>query len=220
MNINSTLMGAALAAAGLALTFVETANAAVYNFDVIYSGNGAAVLAPGSDDMLGVAPVNGDTVNYSITGSGSDYWTTLQAGGPFIDGAIGDLLVSNNAAVGGFNYAFSFNQGGIQQFAGSGSGDQCCADLGPRQIDFPNAMKFNNFSESITLTSIAGPLQFGSLLPAWPGQSPEGGAPNYFSYSGSVSAVPEPATWATMLAGFAVLGFVGYRRNRIASVAA
>ena len=56
----------ALVATGLALTFAATANAAVYNFNVIYSGNGNAVLAPGSDDMLGVAVATGDTINYSI----------------------------------------------------------------------------------------------------------------------------------------------------------
>jgi hypothetical protein len=42
-----------------------------------------------------------------------------------------------------------------------------------------------------------------------------GGIPNM-----SVSAVPEPSTWAMMLAGFAGLGFCGYRRNKAASVAA
>jgi hypothetical protein len=31
--------------------------------------------------------------------------------------------------------------------------------------------------------------------------------------SGSISAVPEPATWAMMLLGFAGLGFAGYRRT-------
>ncbi len=31
---------------------------------------------------------------------------------------------------------------------------------------------------------------------------------------GSISAVPELSTWAMMLAGFAGLGFVGYRRSR------
>ncbi len=36
----------------------------------------------------------------------------------------------------------------------------------------------------------------------------------------SVSAVPEPSTWALMLAGFAGLGFAGYRRTKSASVAA
>jgi hypothetical protein len=33
-------------------------------------------------------------------------------------------------------------------------------------------------------------------------------------------AVPEPSTWAMMLAGFAALGFAGYRRNKAASIAA
>ena len=31
---------------------------------------------------------------------------------------------------------------------------------------------------------------------------------------GSLTAVPEPSTWAMMLAGFVGLGFVGYRRAR------
>jgi hypothetical protein len=36
----------------------------------------------------------------------------------------------------------------------------------------------------------------------------------------SASAVPEASTWAMMLAGFAGLGFVGYRRNKAATVKA
>ena len=36
----------------------------------------------------------------------------------------------------------------------------------------------------------------------------------------SVSGVPEVSTWAMMLAGFAALGFTGYRRNKNAAVAA
>jgi hypothetical protein len=34
------------------------------------------------------------------------------------------------------------------------------------------------------------------------------------------TGVPEPATWATMLAGFAGLGFLGYRRNKAATFTA
>jgi hypothetical protein len=34
------------------------------------------------------------------------------------------------------------------------------------------------------------------------------------------SAVPEPSTWALMLAGFAGLGFVGYRSSRKSAVLA
>ena len=36
----------------------------------------------------------------------------------------------------------------------------------------------------------------------------------------SVTGVPEPGTWALMGLGFAGLGFLGYRRNRLASVVA
>ncbi len=49
---------------------------------------------------------------------------------------------------------------------------------------------------------------------------------NYVNYSdpmvsGSISnAVPETSTWVMMLAGFAGLGFLGYRRNKAAFVAA
>ena len=46
------------------------------------------------------------------------------------------------------------------------------------------------------------------------------GANAGFSATWSAGAVPEPSTWAMMLAGFAGLGFVGYRRNKAAAVAA
>jgi hypothetical protein len=52
-------------------------------------------------------------------------------------------------------------------------------------------------------------------------------SPSVFGPSGtvavSVSAVPEPSTWAMLLLGFAGLGFAGYRHtrmNRVASAAA
>src|ERR1700734_464726 len=42
-----------------------------------------------------------------------------------------------------------------------------------------------------------------------------GGEVHNYGYTGALpSAVPEPATWAMMLAGFAGLGFVGFRRSR------
>jgi len=38
--------------------------------------------------------------------------------------------------------------------------------------------------------------------------------------SGVATPVPEPATWATVLAGFVAPGFAGYRRARRAQSAA
>ena len=37
--------------------------------------------------------------------------------------------------------------------------------------------------------------------------------------TGTLSAVPEPSTWAMMLLGFAGLGFAGYRKARSARTA-
>jgi hypothetical protein len=43
---------------------------------------------------------------------------------------------------------------------------------------------------------------------------------DYFALGGTLSPVPEPSTWAMMLAGFAGLGVLGYRRRRSAAPAA
>ena len=52
---------------------------------------------------------------------------------------------------------------------------------------------------------------------AWPGTAdPNDGLVTGFS----TGAVPEPSTWAMMLAGFAGLGFLGYRRTVKARLAA
>jgi PEP-CTERM motif len=43
----------------------------------------------------------------------------------------------------------------------------------------------------------------------------------YSSLSGTISAVPEPSTWAMVILGFAGLGFMVHRRkSRTASIAA
>jgi hypothetical protein len=41
----------------------------------------------------------------------------------------------------------------------------------------------------------------------------------FFATTGTVSAVPEPSTWAMMLIGFAGIGFMAYRRSRKALAA-
>lgn len=220
--------GIAAIAAGMLLSSVSNASATTFNFNVNYYGDNQASLAPGSDDMLNAAPVQGDTINYSFTGTNGT-WTTLSPNGPFILGAVGDLLEYNHS-YGQFSYSYSFNLNGVSQSSGSGTDSQCCADLGPRQLSFPQGMQFDNFSETITLDGVQGPLQFLSLMPAWPGSSPEGMAPGVYSYSGStpppvvtpsggIGGVPEPATWTMMLMGVAGLG-ASLRRRRAQGLAA
>jgi hypothetical protein len=45
-------------------------------------------------------------------------------------------------------------------------------------------------------------------------QNPGGGFVALYAADLSITAVPEPSTWAMMLLGFASLGFAGYRRAR------
>ena len=49
-----------------------------------------------------------------------------------------------------------------------------------------------------------------------------GGEVHNYGYTGALppTTVPEPSTWAMMLAGFAGLGFVGFRRSRKQPIAA
>lgn len=62
-----------------------------------------------------------------------------------------------------------------------------------------------------------GPFAYSQTLGAaggtWSGYT--GGLPE-----ATISSVPEASTWIMMLAGFAGLGFVGYRRNKVATLAA
>ena len=207
------------ASCAMALVFgVGAANATTFNFNVIYTGADTAVLAPGSDDMLGVVAMNGDIINYSFSAGAGQQWTTLQAGGPSIFGSVGDLYGDFGPV--SFNYAYAFNLGGVAQASGSGSASQGNADLGPRQVTFPGGMNFDNFFETLTITGASQDLTFLSLLPAWPAHAPEFGAPDYFSYGPAGAAVPEPASWAMMLVGFGGLGAALRRRRSQTAIAA
>jgi hypothetical protein len=204
--------------AGLALTACAATQAAAttYNFVIDYYGSGNASLALGSDDLLASAPVVGDTINYSIVGV-NGFWTTRTAGAPSIFGAIGDLSAQTGNV--DFGYSASFIFMGVQQYAESGTGSQGNADLGPRSLAYASGMRFDTFSETITLSNLDNSsVQFSSLLPAWPGEAPEA-YPGYFSYSSVTYSVPEPSTWVMMLAGFGGLALVARRRNGRAAMA-
>ncbi|WP_294533013.1 PEP-CTERM sorting domain-containing protein [uncultured Rhodoblastus sp.] len=67
------------------------------------------------------------------------------------------------------------------------------------------AFTFDSFTNDFTINTLPNPATL------------DGSA---FAYALVSNAVPEPSTWAMMLAGFAGLGFVGYRRNKAATLAA
>jgi hypothetical protein len=64
------------------------------------------------------------------------------------------------------------------------------------------------------------PIIVGEGGPSWENLSYSvGGPPIRFLATGIATPVPEPATWAMLIAGFAGLGAVGYRRARAAAPA-
>src|ERR1700722_5796811 len=78
----------------------------------------------------------------------------------------------------------------------------------------------NDFGESVLLSFTPALGVPGTLQGAFLGSNPTFPA-DLASFSGSVTGtvpVPEAPTWAMMLAGFAGLGYVGYRRTRRAPV--
>ncbi len=94
----------------------------------------------------------------------------------------------------------------------TGNGTNCCGGGGVVYISFA-AVPLVSGSNSLVFTYTCLP---GPAIAGFQGLGDEGwGVQNV-----NVSGVPEASTWVMMLAGFAGLGFVGHRRNKMASVAA
>lgn len=195
-----------LAATAMALPGV--ASAAAYNFNVIYSGNDVAALAPGSDDPLSVVLGTGDTFAYRLTAAGAGEWTTLASGSifPF-------FALNGNFNQTGISYVLNLNQNGGNVFNFSESTNVCCAHLGTNTISFGAGLVYDEYELLGTIGSTGNTDPAASLLP-WPGQGPENYSPGLISFSAG-SAVPEPATWAMLLAGFGMIGYAMRRREKV-----
>jgi hypothetical protein len=204
-------LNAAVASVALLLSAGQAA-AASYAFEVFYYGEGAVVLA-GDDDPMAVTLQNGDSFTYVLMAAGTGEWEKISSAsifpqfslfGPFFETSQTftlDLL--NNGSV-----VFSFSE---QAF-------NCCGHLGTNTVTIPLGLVFDTWSLAVEIetTGATGPAQ--SLLP-WPGQAPEIYKPNDLVYRADVGGViPEPATWAMMIAGFGLVGGA-LRRRRTAAVA-
>ena len=198
------------AAAVLALAMSGSAFAANYNYNVIYSGANIAALAPGSDDPLATVLMTGDTFTYQLTAAGAGEWTVLTNSAVFprfaLSGDFGPTTIT---------YNLTLNQNAGSVFSFGETAGVCCAHLGTNFLALPMGLVFDQWSLVGTVDSTGNTGPSLSLLP-WPNLGPEIYAPGDLSFASG--AIPEPASWVMLIAGFGLVGFAA-RRRRTAVVA-
>jgi hypothetical protein len=183
--------------------------------------------APSGTYFLGYSP-SPDTGFITFTNTGS---TTFA-------GTLSDVAVSGN----GFSTDYSLSQsytlapGESAVFGTSPESSNVGGFNGPGgivvQVNGSFSDGYNTGLWSVSDSNIhSGIINGGGLTDAFvlQGGNPYGGdygdaietsqAPGQYTFS-YTSGVPEVSTWAMMLAGFAGIGFIGYRRGKTASATA
>ena len=210
------LIGAALAASMLAAA--PAANAAV-----LVNGSFEEGTNPGSFLTLGNG--NTDITGWTVGGNGIDYigtyWKASQGVRSLDLAALDQGGVSQTfATIVGREYVVSFDlagnpDGGLNQKAmvtSAGLGQLPALftfDVGPGNTH--DDMGWQSFTYKFTAQSTSSTLNFSSLT-----RGPYG--PALDNVGVTLSAVPEPATWAMMIIGFTGAGVAIRRRRRDDSV--
>ncbi|MBR0993729.1 PEP-CTERM sorting domain-containing protein [Bradyrhizobium japonicum] len=78
----------------------------------------------------------------------------------------------------------------------------------------------NNGGSNIWTGAYGGPIPGISTSAEWVWANTSASNTGEAFFSATISAVPEPSTWAMMVLGFAGLGFMAYRRKQASAVAA
>jgi len=183
------------------------------------------LFSPGTADTTGA---NGQYGGLSLWGLGNGGLNNLPVspdGGYFIamdgDFQTSALTQTVNNLVPGENYTVSFYWGAAQQFGFDGDTQQnLTVSLGAESFTTSTVTNPSHgftgwMSGSFTFTA-SSPSEVLSFLAY--GSLP---VPPFITLDGvSMTAVPEPSTWAMMLAGFGGLGFAAYRRRRRSIMAA
>jgi len=198
------VLAASLLAAG-------AANAASYNFNVLYSGGGVGVQQAG-DDILGTTMLAGDDFTYTLSADGDGAWKSLTGAGVFPLIA----LPTNESGNRDVDYTLDLFNDGLSVYSVGESGIRVAeVHVGTNTQSILAGLVFDQWVLRVSILS-AHPLDDdmadqtttpSSILPIFgPADVNE---PTIVAYSATgfgATAVPEPTTWALMIAGFGLIG--------------
>jgi hypothetical protein len=219
MKASSAIFGAALTAVAVIGIVAAPAKAALTTFSAFDDGQ-AAPIGPNSaaeqalflaaagavNEITFETPVpSGVTISGGSIATGT-LCTFALCGGNTTPG--GSFYLSLDGSSATFNFATPISEFGAYftglQLANSLTFDDGAPQSVAMPFDFSNGgMAFVGFTDpGASITSVTVSVS-GDII----------GVDDVF-YSGRTSTIPEPSTWAMMLAGFAGLGLTGYRRAK------
>jgi hypothetical protein len=221
-----------------ALTMASPSHAAVVNlsYDLDLNGMTTGTCPAGSCGTVSIVGDTASSLTYTVNlATGVDfhankgpffYFQLSDPGGP----AITFSNLGTNGSIGGKIYTFSLpttlggpfipNPG---NFPGTYNYEVSCSTAVPGNL-CGGPLTFNASGATVANPFVIGsPLGHG-LFPAdnitFVADLSVDGNTGFVGSSPSISAVPEPATWAMMILGFAGIGFMTYRRRKSALVLA
>lgn len=217
-----------IAVAAASCLLASAAWSADYQFDVNYSGNGVAALAPGSQDPLVSILLPGDSFTWTINALNNYQWSVLNGGDVFPMMALG---VSESADRTG-SFVFQLFNDGLEVFSKVESNSlQSLVHMGTNTITLPTGLVFDSWKlqysliSAVEVTTVEDPDNPGSFIDVRGGSTtsslntllPIFGMVDNTEVANSSTTifapVPEPETYAMLLAGLGIIGAVARRRK-------